>query len=74
MADKAYVVLGKKHGTFKDDSGKEIPFSQLALDCGNYLKVFKVKESQSSRLDSLVPGSVLTDDELIIADKLAVLL
>lgn len=63
------TVLGVKHGEFKDDRGNFIPFHQLALDMGSYLKIYKVKDKQSIFLDTLVPGSVLTDEDGFVADK-----
>lgn len=63
------VVLGVKHGEFKDDRGNTIPFHQLALDMGSYLKIFKVKDKQSGYLNTLEPGSVLTDEDGFVADK-----
>ena len=64
-----YKVLGVKHGNFNDERGNSIPFHQLALDCGNYLKIFKVKDQQATNLDALEPGSVLSDVDGFVADK-----
>lgn len=63
------IVLGVKHGEFTDDRGNKIPFHQLALDMGSYLKVYKVKDKQSKYLDSLAPGSVLSEEDGFVADK-----
>lgn len=73
MEENTYTVIGKKKGTFEDENGKKIDFYQLALDCGNYLKVFKVKPFQCERLESLEIGTVLTVDDVVLSSGLAVL-
>ena len=63
------TVLGVKHGEFTDDRGNKIPFHQIALDMGTYLKIFKVKDQQSRYLDDLAPGVELSDTDGFVADK-----
>lgn len=63
------TVLGVKHGTFKSQDGSQVAYHQIALDMGNYLKVFKVKPGQAAHLDMLSPGDVLSDSDGFTVDK-----
>ena len=63
------TVLGVKHGNFKDERGNNIPFHQLALDMGTYIKVFKVKDQQAKHLDLFKPGDTISDSDGFVADK-----
>lgn len=62
-------VLGVKHGVFKDEKGSTIPFHQIALDMGTYLKIFKVKDQQSKHLDLFKAGDTITGSDGFVADK-----
>lgn len=69
-AKSVYIVLGTKHGEFTDSkTNSTVPFHQIALDCGKYLKVFKVKSQQSDKLDLLAPGMELSDLDGFTVDQ-----